>query len=218
MVFYATAEGVIFEPFSEEAERAEHDSKDARERLSHKFAARRDAAAAEEPHEQDDGWEDEEEKKSDAPESSSTELIDIRRHEHQLLKANLNAKLQQQQRATNKILGRQMARTKGNSKAIASNFVHKEKAADNPAARAIVHHAGSHYHMAGSRQFQRGVRVKGVISRHSKQGAKLQSARVAGKNMFAAREDAKGQRSEGTGKSLGKSSKKKGKKSEKAAK
>jgi len=46
-----------------------------------------------------------------------------------------------------------------------------------------VHHwgaggGGSHYHTAGSKQFQKGVRIKGVISRHSKQGAKMQAARV----------------------------------------
>ena len=29
-----------------------------------------------------------------------------------------------------------------------------------------------------SKQFQKGVRIKGVISRHSKQGAKMQAARV----------------------------------------
>jgi hypothetical protein len=54
--------------------------------------------------------------------------------------------------------------------------------------------------MAGSKQFQRGVRVKGVVSRHSQQGAKLQSARVAQKNMMDAREDARGERTRGAGK------------------
>ena len=38
--------------------------------------------------------------------------------------------------------------------------------------------AGSHYHTAGSKQFLKGARVKGVVSRHSKQGAKTQAARV----------------------------------------
>jgi hypothetical protein len=32
--------------------------------------------------------------------------------------------------------------------------------------------------MAGSKQFQKGVRIKGVVSRHSKQGARMQAARV----------------------------------------
>ena len=31
--------------------------------------------------------------------------------------------------------------------------------------------------MAGSKQYQKGVRVKGVVLRHSKQGAKLQASR-----------------------------------------
>lgn len=79
------------------------------------------------------------------------------------------------------------ARAKGNSKAIASNYVFKEDFADNAARRAIKHHwgeggGGAHYTMCGSRQYQKGVRVKGVVLRHSKQGAKLQSARSAVRN------------------------------------
>jgi hypothetical protein len=58
---------------------------------------------------------------------------------------------------------------KGNSKALPSQFVFKQDAADNKHTRAIRHHTGSHYHMAGSKQFQKGIRVKGVISRHSRQ-------------------------------------------------
>lgn len=45
----------------------------------------------------------------------------------------------------------------------------------------------SHYVMAGSRQFQRGVRVKGVVSRHSKQGARLQAKRISARNARGAR-------------------------------
>jgi hypothetical protein len=79
------------------------------------------------------------------------------------------------------------ARAKGNSKAIASNYVFKQDFADNAARRAIRHHwgegsGGAHYTMCGSRQFQKGVRVKGVVLRHSKQGAKLQAARSAVRN------------------------------------
>jgi hypothetical protein len=95
------------------------------------------------------------------------------------------------------------------SKAIASQYAHKQAPADNAAARAVVHHTGSHYHMAGGVQFQRGVRVKGVISRHSKQGAKLQAARTSERNSSSAREDARGQRSEGAGRSTGKTKKSK---------
>ena len=38
-------------------------------------------------------------------------------------------------------------------------------------ANANRHHASSHYVMAGGVQFQRGCRVKGVVSRHSRQAA-----------------------------------------------
>ena len=75
----------------------------------------------------------------------------------------------------------------GTSKALAANYVRKEhrQYADNKHARAITHHGyggfggGAHYTMAGSRQFQRGVRVKGVVSRHSVQGARLGASRQA---------------------------------------
>lgn len=70
----------------------------------------------------------------------------------------------------------------GASKAISSNYTHKADAADNKHARAVVHHwgaggGGSHYHMAGSRQYQKGQKVKGVVLRHSRQGARLQAER-----------------------------------------
>ena len=67
------------------------------------------------------------------------------------------------------------------SKAIASTFQFKAGFADNKHARALQHHGyggfggGAHYTMAGSKQFQKGVRIKGVISRHSKQGARMQA-------------------------------------------
>lgn len=62
----------------------------------------------------------------------------------------------------------------------------KQKEADNKATRAIVHHwgaggGGSHYHMCGGKQFQKGNKVKGVVLRHSRQGAKMQAARVQNK-------------------------------------
>jgi pre-60S factor REI1 len=70
----------------------------------------------------------------------------------------------------------------GASKAISSSYTHKADAADNKHARAVVHHwgaggGGSHYHMAGSRQYQKGNKVKGVVLRHSRQGARLQAER-----------------------------------------
>jgi hypothetical protein len=74
-------------------------------------------------------------------------------------------------------------RAKGNSKAIASTYTYKADFADNKRMRSIVHHwgaggGGSHYMMAGGKQFQKGNRVKGVVSRHSRQGAKLQANRA----------------------------------------
>ena len=74
----------------------------------------------------------------------------------------------------------------GSSKAIASTFLFKAGSADNKHARALQHHGyggfggGAHYTMGGSKQFQKGVRVKGVISRHSVQGARMQAARNKG--------------------------------------
>ena len=73
---------------------------------------------------------------------------------------------------------------KGNSKAIASTFTFKKDEAYNAQRHAIVHHwgaggGGSHMMMCGSRQYQKGVRVKGTVLRHSKQGARLQNARLA---------------------------------------
>ena len=91
-------------------------------------------------------------------------------------------------RKHNEIAVRSMRLAKaGASKALAAQYGTKAQFADNKARRAIVHHwgaggGGSHYHTAiehhGSKQFQKGVRIKGVISRHSKQGAKMQAARV----------------------------------------
>lgn len=58
------------------------------------------------------------------------------------------------------------------SKALPSQYVHKQEAAFDARRAANVHHTSSHYVMAGGVQFQRGVRVKGVVSRHSKQAAR----------------------------------------------
>jgi hypothetical protein len=148
--------------------------------------------------------------------------------------ATNHAMVVSQQRETYKLLNKSAMYEKQESKANPATFTHKIKEADNAAKRAIVHHTGSHYHMAGGVQFQRGVRVQGTISRHSSQGMKMQTARmarrnmlaareaakgermagkhVAAKNMMTAREDAKGQRSEGP-RSSGKQTKKGGKKS-----
>lgn len=66
------------------------------------------------------------------------------------------------------------------------DFYYKPRqAADNAANRAEVHHTASLNMMAGSKQFQKGVRVKGVVARHSKQGIKLQAKRNAKRDAVA---------------------------------
>jgi hypothetical protein len=72
-----------------------------------------------------------------------------------------------------------------------SYYYTKPKAADNAANRAVVHHKASRNVMAGSKQFQKGVRVKGVVSRHSKQGIKLQAKRNAKRDLVAPQKEAK---------------------------
>jgi hypothetical protein len=210
-IFYATAGGVVFD--STAAQEVEtfnrvHDSKDARDRLSDKLA---ELKLAEQEHSNSDINSNNNNNTTDALSEErvvdAKELAVLRTEDRLQMDLKAMEALRNQQE-DNKLLARIQASSKGKSKAIASQFVHKQDAADNAEKRAIVHHTGSHYHMAGSRQFQRGVRVKGVVSRHSKQGAKLQSARVAKNNGFAAREDARGERAQGAGKSHGKSAKK----------
>jgi pre-60S factor REI1 len=70
------------------------------------------------------------------------------------------------------VLTRSFAFSGQNSKAISSAFQFKADPADNKHARAITHHwgaggGGSHYHMAGSVQFQRGVTTAGALTRGS---------------------------------------------------
>jgi hypothetical protein len=83
------------------------------------------------------------------------------------------------------------------SKALPAQYYHKQDAADNPRARANVHHAGSHYHMAASRQQSHGVKVQGVVARHSSQGDRMQAMRQqkrdGKRNQVAARDVANGQ-------------------------
>ena len=70
---------------------------------------------------------------------------------------------------------------KGNSKSLPANFVHKKKEADNKRARANVHHGNAHYNFSGSKQFQKGVRVKGIVQRKAKGGGKQAAAAKAAK-------------------------------------
>jgi hypothetical protein len=225
-VFYVTEEGVIYDPLSEEAAEiisGEPKSGGTRDRLSKKLADRREKEEQqhqEHHHQAEDVVSEEEDEYSDDEYESRSSVADEHDHndrandaERQLRLLDLRLKhsdLVTKQKAHNRTLAREHAnfsKKANSSKALPAQFHHKMDVADNAAKRAIVHHTGSHYHMAGSKQFQRGVRVKGVISRHSKQGAKMQAARVSSKNMFTAREDAKGQRSTG-GKSVGKQKKK----------
>lgn len=100
---------------------------------------------------------------------------------HGALEARLA--LRAEARKRHRLLLASFAYAKGTSKALASGYVHKADFADNKHARALTHHGygggggGAHYTMAGSKQFQKGVRVKGVVSRHSVQGARLGAAR-----------------------------------------
>lgn len=57
------------------------------------------------------------------------------------------------------------------SKVNPSTYYYREDPAHDAYAAANIHHTGSHYVMAGTKQFLKGVRVKGVVSRHSKQAA-----------------------------------------------
>jgi hypothetical protein len=202
--FVATAGGVVFD--SNEAatiSRKTEASQAVRNRLKHKLAEQRAAEVAAADHSYDQEVVDER-GIAVVAETDEIALLEDKFRKDLLLRQAIR-----DQAEDNKLLARLAAEAKGNSKAIPSQYVYKPDTADNAAKRAVVHHTGSHYHMAGSKQFQRGVRVKGVISRHSKQGAKLQAARVAKNTGLAAREDARGERSSGAGKSQMKSTKKK---------
>ena len=92
--------------------------------------------------------------------------------------------LREANKARNGVLVKSAAFAKGNSKALASNFVFKADFADNERRRAIIHHwgaggGGSHMSMAGSRQYQKGVRVKGLRLK----GATLQNSNRSQKSL-----------------------------------
>jgi hypothetical protein len=252
--FYATEDGVIYHPVSDEAKKVDHDVEQARERLSNILKVRQqsraknrgprskltttttaagptsnntaagNAGASGDYYEPESGSEEEYEPNHGSETAAaatsagaeSTAPLAIRQIERQL-RNGANEVADRDQDKMNKLLARSAAHAKkgGGAKALPSQYVHKPQAADNAAKRAIVHHTGSHYVMAGSKQFQKGLRVKGVVSRHSVQGAKLQSARSAKRNGMVAREDARGERAEGGGKSQTKSQGKKKSKSKK---
>eukprot|EP00462_Mataza_sp_D1_P018232 CAMPEP_0175143424 /NCGR_PEP_ID=MMETSP0087-20121206/13425_1 /TAXON_ID=136419 /ORGANISM="Unknown Unknown, Strain D1" /LENGTH=280 /DNA_ID=CAMNT_0016427493 /DNA_START=62 /DNA_END=904 /DNA_ORIENTATION=+ len=57
------------------------------------------------------------------------------------------------------------------SKAIPSTFVHQQDPAFDARVAENRHHAGSHYHMAGTKAYLKGVRIPGIVARHSRQAA-----------------------------------------------
>ena len=77
----------------------------------------------------------------------------------------------QERTREHRLLLRSFAAAKGTSKALASSYVHKADFADNKHARALTHHGyggfggGAHFTMSGSRQFHKGVRLKGLVQR-----------------------------------------------------
>ena len=79
--------------------------------------------------------------------------------------------LRDERRRTNGALVRSAAFANGSSKALAATYTFKEDVADNKHARALVHHGygngggGAHFTMSGSRQFHKGVKLKGIIQR-----------------------------------------------------
>ena len=89
-------------------------------------------------------------------------------------------------KARHRLLLRSAAVANGTSKALASGYVHKADFADNKHARALQHHGyggfggGAHFTMGHSKQFQKGVRVKGVVLRKAGGGTKqrAQAARA----------------------------------------
>ena len=94
-----------------------------------------------------------------------------------------------------RLLNKEMNKAKGNSKAMAGQYVRKQDVADNSRKRENIHHAGSHYHMAASKGMQRN-KQQGLMARHSAQGSRLQASRMASRaglaNMMSARDAAKG--------------------------
>ena len=145
--FYASADGTVFHPVSDEARRCAHDSSMARERLAQKLAQRK--AAQETEEEQNNAGELE--TKSDSSSSSTVgapvvennvnDELALRQVENRL-RAQQQSKAAVAQRKQDRRLAQDTRFFKGNTKAIPSNYVRKADVADNKHARAIVHHTG----------------------------------------------------------------------------
>eukprot|EP00927_Polykrikos_kofoidii_P072384 TRINITY_DN68504_c0_g1_i1.p1 TRINITY_DN68504_c0_g1~~TRINITY_DN68504_c0_g1_i1.p1 ORF type:complete len:527 (+),score=141.41 TRINITY_DN68504_c0_g1_i1:66-1646(+) len=98
--------------------------------------------------------------------------------------AEFSARVMRQQER--RMMVKKASLSKGASAAVSTQLarsIYKQKEVDNKAMRAVVHHwgaggGGSHYHSAGTKAYNKGNKVKGVVLRHSVQGAKLQAARM----------------------------------------
>ena len=96
---------------------------------------------------------------------------------YEKMKLNINERNKDQARNRQLVQYAMMeANSTVGSKALPGQYHYKADAAHNAATSAIRHHfgaggGGSHYHMAGSKQFQKGLRLDGIVSRHSRQAA-----------------------------------------------
>jgi len=86
-------------------------------------------------------------------------------------KTELIASMRKQDKHHNKQIQCMTSINNAESKVIPSQYYHKKDVVNDTTANANRHHTSSHYVMAGGVQFQRGCRVKGVVSRHSRQAA-----------------------------------------------
>ena len=110
------------------------------------------------------------------------------------------------EKKNNKMLLNSMMKSGGNSKALPGQYNFREDPADDPTRRAIVHHTGSHYQGAHSRQFKMGNKVQGMVARHSHQASlRIEKSKAA---MLKARDPSNGQTgSDNTAKTKSKKSK-----------
>ncbi len=102
---------------------------------------------------------------------------------------HLNSKLamRRERNIRNGLLVRSSMFANGNSKALSSQFVFKQDAADNAQNRAIVHHwgaggGGSHFNLGSSKQFQKGNKVKGIVQRGKKSRGNQVAVRLGKKS------------------------------------
>lgn len=106
---------------------------------------------------------------------SAEEAVDSRYSELAEELAEMNFKKRMQGELHKTLLSSAM-RAGPQCKALPAQYQYKESAAFDKTRAAVVHHfggggGGSHYHLAASKQFQKGLRLQGVVARHSKQAA-----------------------------------------------